>query len=334
MESKSSLWSTPLVEGEGVGGAPGMTIKDILEKVDLFNISVEDDAAKQKNFEKNSQGKTIIQVSDPTSAYLGPKLWEKQIPFSLDFEDMNQMNDVMDMEDFLAENNINLDFSKDKDQTVDPNKYRQRAQSMSSMELSPEAHLDPDSPPPIVSEDQKPVIRPSIIVEYKKGKEENKNSGSLPKGDNGFLYAESKRARKEREKEERRKRLEMEIEFAPEDLALATVPGVDFNPKERAFDMEELRPQPIIRKRKKTYVPEESKDDRYWENRMKNNVAARRSREARRLKENQIALRAAFLEKENKVLRKELGEVNFANSKLNTEKEILKMKLAKYEALL
>ena len=37
-------------------------------------------------------------MSDPTSAYLGPKLWEKQIPFSLDFEDMNQMNDVMDME--------------------------------------------------------------------------------------------------------------------------------------------------------------------------------------------------------------------------------------------
>ena len=45
------------------------------------------------------------------------------------------------------------------------------------------------------------------------------------------------------------------------------------------------------------YVPQESKDDRYWEKRIKNNVAARRSREARRLKENQIALRAAFLEK-------------------------------------
>jgi hypothetical protein len=30
----------------------------------------------------------------------------------------------------------------------------------------------------------------------------------------------------------------------------------------------------------------------------------RRSREARRLKENQIALRAAFLEKENKILKR------------------------------
>ena len=36
------------------------------------------------------------------------------------------------------------------------------------------------------------------------------------------------------------------------------------------------------------HVPEEKKDGRYWSRRIKNNVAARRSREARRLKENQI----------------------------------------------
>ena len=50
----------------------------------------------------------------------------------------------------------------------------------------------------------------------------------------------------------------------------------------------------------------EGKDSKYWERRAKNNVAARRSREARRLKENQIALRAAYLEKENAALRKKL----------------------------
>ncbi len=55
------------------------------------------------------------------------------------------------------------------------------------------------------------------------------------------------------------------------------------------------------------YVPIDEKDMKYWEKREKNNVAARRSREARRLKENQIALRAAFLEKENGVLKKELA---------------------------
>ena len=38
-----------------------------------------------------------------------------------------------------------------------------------------------------------------------------------------------------------------DIEFSPEDLALATVPGYDFDPKHRSFHLEELRPQPIIR---------------------------------------------------------------------------------------
>ena len=97
--------------------------------------------------------------------------------------------------------------------------------------------------------------------------------------------------------------MKIQLDFAPEDIALATVPGLDFDPKTRTFDMEELRPQPIIKKGKKNAVPEEMKDDKYWEKRLKNKEATRRSREARRLKENQIVLRAAYLEKENKVLK-------------------------------
>jgi len=137
----------------------------------------------------------------------------------------------------------------------------------------------------------------------------------------------------EREKEERRRKFEIEMDFAPEDLALATVPGMDFDPKQRAFNLEELRPQPIIRKRKKNAVPEEMKDERYWDKRTKNKMATRRSREARRLKENQIALRAAFLEKENAVMKKELESSQFEKSKLKTEIEILKQKLADYEPM-
>merc|ERR1712029_1043162 len=75
----------------------------------------------------------------------------------------------------------------------------------------------------------------------------------------------------------------IDMEFSARDLALATVPGMEFDPRERAFNVEELKPQPIIRKRKKNYVPSESKDMCYWEKRNKNNEAARRSREARRL---------------------------------------------------
>ena len=44
-----------------------------------------------------------------------------------------------------------------------------------------------------------------------------------------------------------------------------------------------------------------------------------RSREARRLKENQIALRAAFLEKENVSLRKDVEEANAALARQKME---------------
>merc|ERR1719400_1452320 len=157
------------------------------------------------------------------------------------------------------------------------------------------------------------MTRPSIIVPVVK-KENVKLEPNLQKGGNDFLYVESKRAKLEREKEERKRKFEVELDFAPEDIALATVPGLDFDPKTRNFDMEELRPQPIIKKREK------------------NKEATRRSREAKRLKENQIVLRAAYLEKENKVLKQELDTSNFEKSKLETEVDILKRKLQRYES--
>jgi leukemia factor-related protein len=38
------------------------------------------------------------------------------------------------------------------------------------------------------------------------------------------------------------------------------------------------------------YVSDSEKNEEYWAKRVKNNVAARRSREARRLKENQVRI--------------------------------------------
>ena len=53
-------------------------------------------------------------------------------------------------------------------------------------------------------------------------------------------------------------------------------------------------------------------------------MAAKRSRDARRMKENQIALRAAYLERENEALKKQLDD-------FKRETKILKTKLARYE---
>lgn len=66
-------------------------------------------------------------------------------------------------------------------------------------------------------------------------------------------------------------------------------------------------------------------DEKYWARRRKNNMAAKRSRDARRLKENQIAIRAGFLEKENMALRQEVAE-------LRKELGRCKNVLTKYEA--
>ena len=92
---------------------------------------------------------------------------------------------------------------------------------------------------------------------YLKLKGERKSSEQVVEASS--LYQESKRARLEREKEEKRKRLEEETEFSAEDLSLATVPGLEFDPKQRSFELDELRPQPIIKKRRKLFTKDANK---------------------------------------------------------------------------
>ncbi|OQR78450.1 hepatic leukemia factor-like [Tropilaelaps mercedesae] len=150
----------------------------------------------------------------------------------------------------------------------------------------------------------------------------------------------------------------VECTFTRNDLALATIPGWfhstfrsrpsavplagmmvttlakaidiiagqdDFDPSNHSFSEDELKPQPIIKKSRKQFVPPELKDEKYWARRQKNNIAAKRSREVRRVKENQIVLRASFLEKENLALREEVR-------KLLQDNEMLSQRLHKYES--
>ena len=72
------------------------------------------------------------------------------------------------------------------------------------------------------------------------------------------------------------------------------------------------------------FVPEDMKDIKYWMRRRKNNVAAKRSRDARRTKENQIIMRAAYLEHENDALHLKVEQIE-------TENRDLRKKLAKFE---
>lgn len=75
----------------------------------------------------------------------------------------------------------------------------------------------------------------------------------------------------------------------------------------------------------KQFVPDELKDEKYWARRRKNNLAAKRSRDARRMKESQIAVRADYLERESDQLRKQIEDLKRENQKL-------KLKLIQYES--
>ena len=91
--------------------------------------------------------------------------------------------------------------------------------------------------------------------------------------------------------------------------------------------MNESPGSPDSRRKRKMSMslnPDDNKDDRYWERRRKNNMAAKRSRDARRVKENQIAMKATFFERENKILTQELG-------KARAEIHLLRERLCKYE---
>jgi len=268
------------------------------------------------------------EAPEVASAYLGPKLWEN--PISLPFElDSFGMNDIQDV---LVENDIKVDYSAGSPE-AEGRRMEDFGMADSPASSPEEGRYEPAHRPPPAH-----AHRPSIFASVgQEGRVERPAIISGPPGEetvevkreNSFLYIESKRAKADREREERRQ--QMELDFTAEDLALATVPGYNFDPRQRSFHLDELRPQPIIKKRKMMAVPEEQKDEKYWEKRLKNKEATRRSREAKRLKQNQIALRAAHLERENRSLKDQVELARRSSSRLQEEAEELRVRLERWE---
>lgn len=213
------------------------------------------------------------------SAALMPPIWDKTIPY--DGESFHL--EYMDLDEFLFENGI-------------PSSPAQLAQvnqnpllSVSELEEEEESASTSSSAP----------VSPSVLLQQ-------------PEGCCNVEITVTTQEESDPPSPVDPEKVEVEVNFNPDptDLVLSSVPGGElFNPRKHKFADEELKPQPMIKKAKKVYVPEDLKDDKYWNRRKKNNVAAKRSRDARRLKENQITVRAAFLEKENTALRTEVAEL-------------------------
>nr|XP_019950227.1 PREDICTED: hepatic leukemia factor isoform X2 [Paralichthys olivaceus] len=275
-------------------------LKSLLENPLKLPFHHDDGFGKEKEKAKKLDDESSA-ASDPQSAFLGPTLWDKTLPY----DGNNFQLEYMDLEEFLSENGIPAN-------TAQSNQAQQAVQQ-------PQAPLQqaPQPAPPTPS-----------VVDLSSRATTSVHTGMAPQTS---LHSPSTAALPSSRDtpspiDPESIQVPMAYEPDPADLALSSVPGQEmFDPRKRKFSAEELKPQPMIKKARKVFIPEDLKDDRYWARRRKNNVAAKRSRDARRLKENQIAIRAGFLEKENAALRMEVADLR---KELGRCKNIV----AKYEA--
>ncbi|XP_031167220.1 hepatic leukemia factor-like isoform X2 [Sander lucioperca] len=235
--------------------------------------------------------------SAPQSAFLGPTLWDKTLSYNGDTLQL----EYMDLEEFLSENGI----------PSVPSNHQPRALPHQQ---------------PIMS--QAPPTSTSSVMDLSNHASTSMHANTSPNG----LHSSPARAGITNSRNTPSPidpdTIQVPVRYEPDpaDLVLSSVPGQEmFDPRKCKFSSEELKPQPMIKKARKVFIPEDLKDDKYWARRRKNNLAAKRSRDARRLKENQIAIRAGFLEKENSALRQEVAELR---KELGRTKNVL----AKYEA--
>ncbi|XP_030590946.1 thyrotroph embryonic factor-like isoform X2 [Archocentrus centrarchus] len=272
--------------------------------------------------------------SGGVSASLTPAIWEKTIPY--DGETFHL--EYMDLDEFLLENGIPVSLEEEELQktlTVEGKAIPKvvatpttaTPATTATTTATPDTPATADSAPPpsdstATSDPEEPVtvttLQPAKLEEEdEEGQEEEaQEEESLPE-EAAAAEAEVKKA--DGNTAERNTpspidpdAIEVDINFQPDptDLVLSSVPGGElFNPRKHKFSQEELKPQPMIKKAKKVFVPDEQKDEKYWSRRKKNNLAAKRSRDARRLKENQITVRASFLERENAALRQQVAEL-------------------------
>ncbi|XP_019344851.1 thyrotroph embryonic factor isoform X2 [Alligator mississippiensis] len=255
----------------GLAGAFPLVLKKLMEN------PPRDARLDKEKKEKLEEDEAAAASTMAVSASLMPPIWDKTIPY--DGESFHL--EYMDLDEFLLENGI----------PSSPN------------------HLDLNQ-------------NPLLPVAELEGKEGASASAASPSSSSSTAVFQQSEAASSTEAPPQNERdtpspidpdcVEVEVNFNPDpaDLVLSSVPGGElFNPRKHKFTEEDLKPQPMIKKAKKVFVPDEQKDEKYWTRRKKNNVAAKRSRDARRLKENQITIRAAFLEKENTALRTEVAEL-------------------------
>lgn len=246
------------------------------------------------------------------SAFLGPLLWERTLPvdgglFQLQY---------MDLDEFLIENGMGSMHNNNSSSSA-----QIPSQSSQSAVPNQSSQCPPSSPPPCSSASSSSSSSSPSLIGLEVAQPHSMSGGSdylhgsqtnISEQDSCGSPTPSTSSSCAPLMTPTNSGADGMGEFDPDpsDVALSSIPGQDaFDPRRHRFSEDELKPQPMIKKARKMLVPEDLKDDKYWSRRCKNNEAAKRSRDARRLKENQISVRAAFLERENGALRQEVAEM-------------------------
>nr|XP_061805222.1 hepatic leukemia factor-like [Nerophis lumbriciformis] len=278
-------------------------LKSLLENPLKLPFHHDEGFGKEKDKEKKLEDESGA-ANPPQSAFLGPTLWDKTLPYDGD----NFQLEYMDLEEFLSENGIPANTAQ-----------------------SDQRQAAPPPPPPQAPQAPQAPAAPSVVdLSSRAATSVHANMQTCLRSPNatGKRPAVTSASSRDTPSPIDPESIQVALSYEPDpaDLALSSVPGqAVFDPRKHKFSPEELKPQPMIKKARKVFIPDDLKDDKYWARRRKNNVAAKRSRDARRLKENQIAIRAGFLEKENAALRLEVAD-------LRKELGRCKNVVAKYQA--
>ncbi|KAK7175509.1 hypothetical protein R3I93_002428 [Phoxinus phoxinus] len=255
----------------------------------------DDDIEKEKQVSAGDGTSGVSDVLEGVSASLTPTIWDKTIPY--DGETFHL--EYMDLDEFLLENGIPVTLEEELSRSLEAERRASGDAQEDAPQTSPNTQIPEEERDGGDEEPEEDSLSASDVEEQEVSDDETTTDSR----------AEPERVTPTPMDPEE---IEVNISFQPDptDLVLSSVPGGElFNPRKHRFSEDELKPQPMIKKAKKVFVAEDAKDDKYWCRRKKNNVAAKRSRDARRLKENQIAVRASFLERENAAMRREVAEL-------------------------
>ena len=194
---------------------PGLTLRQLLGKVDLFNNncwSQVDSMGKQKGMD--DWGAT----PNPHAAFLGPHFWDKKISMA----------------------------------TVENEGWNQ---SYNKQGCFKQIEVENPSPSPPHMQQQQQQQNSSYyqggLGQYNSGPQQYSCMQAYGQQQKVEQQPQLRQGWTKQEIDQQHETGNINFNVTEADLALATVPGADFDPKNRKFSPEELKPQPIIRKRKK-----------------------------------------------------------------------------------